>query len=476
MPERWLPNPAPYPPVPPSQWPAAPPPEPVAESEPPAPERGNGWAVAGVVVGAGIAALLVAVAAVALLRPKHHSAPPFPTSTTSSTTPSTRAVPAVPAMTQAQLDAAVAELVPFVEEKRGLRFTTPPTATLQDVGDFEAAWDHHLDTLYGSYAERLQTPFQAFKMIDGQVDLREAVHTWFGKNAVTFYDHVGKRIQVRANPLTSFVRYELVVDLVTQLDDQHFGLAALTAGPDLGDAQFALRTLLEGDTQRIARLWGGTLPFDEQQNLVQVLQDHQPGQTGDPVPGGLSSWLSDTGLYGPGLWDALRVAGDQARQDDAFRTPPAGSAQAIGPARYLRGDRGTPVEPPAPDGAATVSSEGQFGLLLLRTALQPHVRSDLLSTAMTGYAGDSLVAWSAGGGSCARIRVASTNPAGTDAMYKSFEEWAPDVAGTVALIADPARPGQQLVEATVCSGGASAPDTGPGGPGPGTDTGGGAGV
>jgi hypothetical protein len=379
-------------------------------------------------------------------------------------------------MTQAELDAALEDLVPYVEEQRGLRFTTPPTATLQEVTDFEKAWGQHLDVWYGAYAERLQVPFEAFRMADGQVDLREAMHTWFGNDTVSFYDDVAKRIQVRSTALTPYVRFELVVALVTQLDDQHFDVAALRTGSDLGDAQFALRTLLEGDTQRIARLWGGTRPFDEQQDIVDELQAHRPGRSSATVPGGLSSWLSDTAMYGEVLWDALRAAGGQQRQDDAFRTPPAGSAQAIDPSRYVRGDRGTPVEPPVPTDGAEVSSEGQFGLLLLRTALQPHVSSDLLSTAMTGYAGDWLVAWSDGGGSCARIRVASTDPAGTDAMHRTLEQWAAEVDGTVALIADPARPGRQLVEATVCSGGAASPETQPGGPGPGTDTGGGAGV
>ncbi len=457
MPEPWLPNPAPYPSVPPTEWPA---PLPVASTPAPLPPpdepRGDRARAFAVVVGAGLVAILVAVSAIALLRPRTHAVGAATPTTSSASGPSTT----LPSMTDAELQAELRSLADYVADQRGLQFTRRPAARILSSSSFDQRRSDELDARFGAVVDRLTDPFRALHLVQGDTPLRSLMHTWLADDEVAFYDVDTGEILVREGGLSDYVRYRLVQSLTEELDFQHFGLDAIAHPSALGDAQFAQRTLLAGDVLDVSSSWGGTLPPHDQRALVDEIDAHQPGHasSGDE-PEGLRDLLSDPWMYGPTLWNAVRHLGGTDPLDRAFRQPPAGSAQAIDTRRYVAGDVDVAVPAPLPDDGAKATASGRFGWLLLRVATQDHVSSDVLSAALVTYRGDALVAWRDGDDSCARLRVAADDADGVATLKTLFTQWTSDVGGTVKLVPDAARPGIDLVEVRMCSSGQAAPDS-----------------
>ena len=479
MPERWLPNPPPYPPSPPLDWPPG--------SEPPPPEapavdapQSGGMPLAAVVVGVALLAALATFGLLLLLRPpKKRVVTVSPTTVTPSTAPTTvpgptTSTPDGQVLTRAQLARALPGFIAFVEQHRGLKFKSTPAVVLDTVPTYLSAWHTYLRS-DKPLLTHLDVVMTAFGLNPSNTDLVQAQQTWLGDGTVAFYDPATKVLHVRTAPYTSYVKQTIVGMLTRALDDQWFSIGRLDPSKGLGEPQFGLATLVSGDQQRIGNTWLSTQSYDEQQNAEAEAADRTPNVS-DPrqVPVSLARWLSSPDNAGPDLVQAILDQGGRAALDAAFRTPPGGSQQSLDPTRDVAGEKPLAVPPPAP--GATPTASGSFGQLLIQDAFTDNVDSDLLSQAMDGYRGDATVAWTSQGQSCARIRLASVDRESTTEMAQAVTQWANRVKATFVIIADPTRPGQSLVEATVChagGGGGGSPSTttpGPGGP-PGTSPG-----
>jgi hypothetical protein len=427
-------------------------------------------------------ALLAALATFALLLllrpPKKQVVTAPPTTASPSTSPTTTpgpttTTPTTQVLTRAQLTHDLPGFIAFVEQHRGLKFKATPAVQLDAVPAYLVAWHTYLRS-DKPLLTHMNVVMTAFGLNPFNTDLVQAQQTWLGDGTVAFYDPATKVLHVRTAPYTTYVKQTIVGMLTRALDDQWFSIGRLDSSKGLGEAQFGLATLVSGDQQRIDNTWLSAQSYDEQQNAQAEAADRTPNVS-DPhqVPVSLARWLSSPDNAGPDLVQAILDQGGRAALDAAFRNPPGGSQQAMDPTRYVAGEKPLVVPPPAPGGTPTAS--GAFGQLLIQDAFTNNVDSDLLSQAMDGYRGDATVAWTSRGQSCARIRLASADPDSSNTMAQAVTQWANQVKATFVIVPDPSRPGQSLVEATVChsGGGGGSPSTttpAPGGP-PGTDPG-----
>lgn len=463
MSDKWIPNPRPFPERPPFDWPAGSPPRPTtpdAESEPeseprPPGHRGNLAMILGV-IGVALVAALVTYLVLRVVRPPkprvNASVPTMPATSTTSTT-----LPSGPAITSAELARLVSELVPFVERSRQLTFTTAPTVILESEASYATSLRTYLAGSRGML-QRLSDPFEVLGMNPSDADLDRAVEAFWGSKTVVFYDTVHNIVHVRAVPATPYLSTMLVVGLTEELDDQHFTTDRIATPSAYGDSDFGMMTLVGGDAWRIASLWASSRPDDEQRRIKDELQARR-GQDADSskVPSALASWLRYPADSGVNFTLDLVTSASSAPLDSVFRNPPDGSAQVLAPGRIAAGIDQLPVAVPGVDGKVT--SSGTFGRMFIEAFLSPVVPDDVLSLALDGYRGDTLVAYQKkGSGSCIRLDV-TTGDSAPDNMRRALGSWAAQRSGTVSLVADSLRPGHKVVRLDACSGGGSSSDT-----------------
>lgn len=459
MSDRWIPNPRPYPTHTPQRWPDPEPPGPPSAPPPsppgaPEPGRGRVGAILGV-IGVALAAAIVTYLVLRLIRPPQQRVAP-PMTTVASTTTSTT-LPDGPGITAAELERLIEELAPFVERTRQLEFEQGPDVVLSDDEAFDEALDAHL-AQSDDWLERLEVPFDVLGLNANDADMVGALRAFTGSETAMFYDPTDQILHVRSVPATPYLRTMLVVGLTEQLDDQHFDTGPIAAPAAYGDEIFGLATLAGGDAWRIAAEWADTRSMDEQLQIRDELQARR-GDDADTavVPSALAAWLRYPADNGVRFTADMVTADSSGPLDAAFRNPPDGSAQVQSPARFTAHVDQLPVATPEVDGQ--VLSDGTFGRLFLEATLGPITPDDILSRAMSGYRGDTLVAYeSAEADSCVRMDI-TTGDADPENMHHAVEAFAAQRDGTADLVDDPDRRGRQLVRLEVCSGGGSDSDS-----------------
>ncbi|MGH9283180.1 MAG: hypothetical protein ACRD0S_09635, partial [Acidimicrobiales bacterium] len=135
-----------------------------------------------------------------------------PTSTSSTSRPagsSSTTAPAPSTTAPAAITALVASLQTFVEEERGLTFRQPVAVTLLADGPFEARLresdDEDVEEL-----EDAEAVLEAMGLLDGDVDLAEAVERFSAGAVLGFYDTETEELVVRGSDPTPYVRTVLV--------------------------------------------------------------------------------------------------------------------------------------------------------------------------------------------------------------------------------------------------------------------------
>ncbi len=406
------------------------------------------------VIGVALAAAIVTYAVLRLIRPPDARVVPAPSTVPATTTTTT--LPRGPAITPAELAALTADLVPWVEDARRLTFETPPSVVLADEAGYAAALEAHLADS-DDWLERLAVPFEVLGLNANDADMAGALRAFTGEDTAVFYDPTHAVVHVRPVPATPYVSAMLVVGLVEALDDQHFDTGPVAAPDGYGDTTFGLATLAGGDAWRIAATWADEQSTDDQMRIRDELQARR-GNDSDTsvVPSALATWLRYPADSGVRFTANMVTATSSGPLDAAFRNPPDGSAQVQSPARFTAHIDQLAVAVPDVDG--DVVSEGTFGRLFLEAFLGPVAPDDIVARAMSGYRGDTLVAYeSADRGSCVRVDV-TTGDAEPDSMHDALDAFAAQRDGAVVLVDDPDRPGRELVRLDLCAGGGSDPD------------------
>lgn len=421
------------------------------------------------VIGVALAAAVVTYVVLRVIRPPEpRVAPPM---TTVAVTTTTTTLPEGPAITHAELTRLVDELIPFVERTRQLSFQTRPSVILSDDRAYTEALTE-FQARSGDWLDRLSVPFDVLGLNSNDAEMAGALAAFTGDKSAVFYDSAHAIVHVRAVPATPYLSTMLVVGLTQELDDQHFDTDAVARPSAYGDATFGLATLAGGDAWRIAAAWADTLSADDQIRLRDELSARR-GNDGDTsrVPSALAGWLRYPADAGVRFTANMVTARSSGPLDAAFRSPPDGSAQVLSPGRFTAPIDQLEVATPDVDGE--VLSSGTFGQFFLESFLRPVVPDAPLDRALSGYRGDTLVAYSSSGsGACIRMDI-TTGDSPPDNMFDAVDAFAAQREGTTRLVDDPDRPDAKLVRLDLCAGGGSDSDdtttttqgeTGPGSP------------
>jgi hypothetical protein len=334
------------------------------------------------------------------------------------TTPSTTA-PNGPVATQAELDAAVAELSAFVEAERGLSFKQPVKAVLAPDDRFNAALTKDLDESTADF-EQQAAVLEPLGMLPPGTDVYAAMTKLLSAGVLGFYDPETDELMVRGQALTPFVKETLVHELVHALEDQNFDLDRTQYDDAKDEIGFGFSSLAEGSARQVEAAWTAQLSVDEA--LARDKEERAFGQAMDvrDIPIVLLDLLQAPYELGAPFVRRLLADKGQAGLDAAFGAPPDTTEQLIHPEKYQAGEKRVEVTPPPAD--AEIVADGVFGeyllgLLLIDDATSPEV-------AAAGWAGDWYVAWNdAANGDCVRMAIQMDTQRDTDELADALDEW-----------------------------------------------------
>lgn len=343
----------------------------------------------------------------------------------SSTTAATDESPAAKAIRQE-----LPSLQLFVEQARGLRFKEAVDVELlsdeafrQRIKDEEAEAEAEEDAdKLAQESEDSEGIFRALGLIEGDIDLEAAGEELAGDAIAGFYDPETNELVVRGDELTPSVKITLVHELTHALQDQHFELHR----PQLDDAEDESSSgfdgLVEGDAERIAEIYKGSLSPSERKQAEREEQEAAEG-IGEDIPDVLLQLVYYPYFLGPIFVDAVVDAGGQTRLDAAFASPPSTTEHLLHPETFLSSDNPKDVDAPKADGESI--DEGVFGELALILVLQKHVPGQDLAEAARGWGGDRYVAWKVDGGKkyCVRTTMVMDTQRDVEQLRAALDRW-----------------------------------------------------
>jgi hypothetical protein len=370
--------------------------------------------------------------------------------------PTTTAPPA----SEADLDAAVAEISAFVENARGLTFDHPVDVELLGEGAFQdrllADFDQDADEL-----RKDEVLLKGLGLVPPDTDLVDAMRSLLGAGVVGFYDPETAALVVRGSALTPYVRTTIAHELTHALDDQHFDLDRPEYDDATDEISFGFSAVVEGNARRVENLYLHSLSQADQADAaaeeMRIASDYDIGA----IPPVLVELIGAPYTYGEQLVDDLVDDGGDAELAGALTAPPRTSEQVLYPDKF-RSNEGA-VDVPNPQVAGDVVDEGVAGELLLALLLEDEIGADAAATATTGWGGDWAVAWiDAQGRPCTTITVVGDDAQETAELRDGLDRWAARHGQGTTVTQDGARSPM-----TVASCAASAPSGGNGGAGDG---------
>jgi len=326
----------------------------------------------------------------------------------------------VPPVSQAEVEAEVAELQAFVEQQRGQRFVEPVDVVLLDDAAFEAELASLIEAEAESLAE-LDNVLTAAGLLDPDVDLLEAQLALATQGVLGYYEREADELVVRGSELTPFVRQTLVHELTHALDDQIFEVyrPQYEELPDETSTGFV--SVLEGNARRVEGAWVDSLSEAEQDE--RATEEARFSLTVDlsAIPDYVLETTYSAYEDGLVLVDRLVETGGQAAVDAAIEAPPTTTEQVLDPEKFLAGEGR--VDVPAPPAAGEVIDEGVFGVLALRILLEQGVTPSTAFAATDGWAGDWFTAWdTVDGATCIAADIQMDTPGDALELLQAFEQ------------------------------------------------------
>ena len=170
--------------------------------------------------------------------------------------------------TEAEIEAAVAEISDFVAEEAGMPFLEPVTVELEGEGDFQ---DRLLEDFDDDAEELRQTEvfLTGLGLVDPGVDMVESMRSLLGGGVVGFYDPESDELVVRGAALTPYVRTTIAHELTHALDDQHHDLDRPEYDEADDETSFGFSAVVEGNARRIESAYHATLDEDERRQATE---------------------------------------------------------------------------------------------------------------------------------------------------------------------------------------------------------------
>ena len=329
--------------------------------------------------------------------------------------------PSWPAATPDAVAAEVERLSRFVEEQRGIEFTSPVAVEVLAPDAFAAL----VADLASTELDAVETEARVLDAVGLVGPGEDAVAGWLRlvtTGALGFYDPEDDRLVVAGTTLDPLMRQTLVHELSHALDDQWFDLTRLDTFPPEDERSYGLAAVTEGNATRIDEAWATTLD-DVERGELERLGIERSGQvdlTG--VPWAVVELMASPYIDGARLVTTIVTVEGEEGVDDALTDPPRSSSEVLWPERYIAGAAITPVPPPPADDPATVFTAGAFGELRLRLTLWGAVGGTEATAAARGWRGDQFVAWTdAEGDDCVRIDTAVADSAAVDRLGQALD-------------------------------------------------------
>jgi hypothetical protein len=370
------------------------------------------------------------------------------------------AAPSSAASTPSKWDPRVALLAKKVERLRGLKFEhAVPVEFLSD-----ATFDSRVTVDRGKLSandrddlRRAQDQLRAVGLVNGDIDLVDAVSSLQTSGVLAYYDPKRERVSVRGTEFTPALEVTLAHELTHALQDQHFDLQKLQKQAARAHASAALTALVEGDAVRVQNLYLAQMSGDAQQQYQAETKTSADRALAEArakgVPDSLIVLFQSPYLLGPtmlGVVDGVEGAG---AIDGLFRAPPRTDSSYLTPTTLIEHTKPIAVAPPAlspgeqADGKPDVF--GGFALYLLLASRMDPVAA--LSVA-DGWGGDAMVTLQRAGTTCIRATFVGHDDASGTTIGDALQQWA---SAGPAGAADVARDGSRST-LTACAPAAAA--------------------
>jgi len=311
-------------------------------------------------------------------------------------TVSTSVALGVDASVHDQLSARVRELMPVVQELRGLAFLQVPDIQIVAYSDFADRYSALLAEPLST--ERLELDEALYRLL-GQYDSprplpRDIRLLYEPDGTVAYYDGESGQLVVdgtraELSPLEeSFVVRALAAVLLDQYHDVYDRLEAIeTSGEQ--DAIDAFRALSDGDAIAVQLRFLQSLGEEEQISAAAQAAGLEPSSI-DRLPDVVRDQVAMPGEAGVAFVDSVVAGGGYAALDRAYDPPPASMEQVLHPQRFAIREtiREVPELSVEIDGYETVEG-GSYGEWRLRLLLANALDPGLLTQTVSGWGGDA---------------------------------------------------------------------------------------
>jgi hypothetical protein len=325
-----------------------------------------------------------------------------------------------------QWDGRVANLVSFVERTRGLQFKHPVAV------DFvpESAFKHKVTTDEDELTAEDKTDLEdsvafmrALGLVEGNVDLFDAMNQQQSEGVLAFYSPETKSITIRGTTLDVATRVTVVHEMTHALQDQHFDLTAMRK-LDHHDESGAITALVEGDAVAVENAYVDSLTKAEKREYRRENARAADDADYDGVPPVVQIMFGAPYQFGPALVSVLKAEGGQDAIDGAFRNPPTATEHIFNPASYIDHDEPEHVDRPTVPHGAKKTDDGEFEPLGWFIMLSERVDAHEALRVADGWGGDEYVAYRTDRGQlCTRIRYRGETARDTDAMHDAINTW-----------------------------------------------------
>lgn len=342
------------------------------------------------------------------------TAPPSTTTPTSTTT-TDPAAPTTKPPPDPLLAATIAEVSQFVVGQRGFELGEPIEAIRLPTDQFE---DSVRAAIMPQEAEIAAegNMLKLWGLIDPDVDYVKRYLDNYPKLVGAYFDPGQKRVVVRGEvgtPVSPELKVVLAHELTHAFDFRAFDLYDRTYPDPHTEQQLGFRALLEGDAQRVEKLWAAA--------HGEAVGDVRAAGQSDVI----ASRFAATYELGERLVDDIVARGGEPAVNAAFGDPPSTSEQVIHPEKYATKEAPLPMEDPAADGEPLWT--GVTGELATSQVLRSALGPDLADRAAAGWGNDKSVVWvqspSEGGLTCLRIAYVMDTPEDLAELEDGFARW-----------------------------------------------------
>jgi hypothetical protein len=334
-----------------------------------------------------------------------------------------------------QWDARVADIVPFVEQQRGLKFLHPVPVDFLPDDQFQAkVGGAPLPTAKQQIdLGHLVGELRAVGLIRGDADLAALTKQLRQQSVIGLYVPRDKRIYVRGTALTPDVRVTLAHELTHALQDQHIDLSRLLRLPHVDST--AVLALVEGDAVRVQNAYVAAMSADDRATYQKTGAAQVKGADLKGIPQILIDGASFPYIFGPVFVDALVASGGTAAIDHALANPPTVDAQVVDPNRYLIQTDVAAVAAPALEAGDTKLSPAQpFGQVSMLQVVAATVGYQAAWSALQSWRGDQVVDYLHGGQACLAIASAFDAPEHATAFEALAQRWAAGRSGATVSV------------------------------------------